>query len=76
MFIPPRIVITRKCPRCQLRYPKKYSQCSHCTGLNDNEVEALKLRYKNEHRGNANLGRLFVYFAALLAIGMVIYNWN
>lgn len=74
MFIPPRIVITKKCKRCQLRYPRKYSQCSHCSHLNDNEVKELKLKYKNEHKGNANLGRLFIYFAMLITIGLIIYN--
>lgn len=76
LFIPPRIVLTKKCPRCLLRYPRREQQCTHCTNLNDSEVDALKLRVKEEHKGNASLGRLFIYFAILLTIGMALYNLN
>ena len=72
MFIPPRIVITKKCPRCLLRYPRREAQCTHCHDLTDYEVEQLKIRYKEEHKGNANLGRLFIFFAILISIGMAI----
>ena len=72
MFIPIRIVITKKCPRCQLRYPRREMQCTHCSNFTDHEVEELKLRYKEEHKGNANLGKLFIFFAVLITIGMAI----
>ena len=72
VFIPPKIVITKKCPRCQLRYPWRERQCIHCYALSDHDIEKLKLRYKKEHKGNANLGRLFIYIAILLAIGIAI----
>ena len=73
MFIPPRIVITKKCPRCALRYRWREKQCTHCSNLTDNEVNELKLRYKEEHKGNANLGRLFIYFAILIAVAMAVF---
>lgn len=72
MFIPPRIVITKKCPRCKLRYPRREIECTHCNNLTDQEVEKLIIKYKEEHKGNANLGRLFIYFAVLIAIAMAI----
>jgi len=74
LFIPPRIVITKKCPRCTLRYPRREKACTHCTNLTDNEVEALKAKYKEEHKGNANLGRLFFYLAILIAIGIAVLS--
>ena len=73
MFIPPRIVITKKCRRCGLRYRWREKQCTHCSNLTDNEVNELKLRYKEEHKGNANLGRLFIYFAILIAVAMAVF---
>lgn len=72
MFIPPRIVITKKCKRCQLRYPRKYHACTHCSHLNDSEVDELKSRYKEEHKGNANLGLLFFFFAISLIIWIAL----
>ena len=68
MFIPPRIVITKKCPRCQLRYRRKEKQCNHCSGLSDYEVEKLKEKYQQEHQGNAQLGRWFLFIAIILII--------
>ena len=72
MFIPPPIRLVKKCERCGLQYPRKEVQCTHCNGLTDREVEELKLKYEEEHKGNANLGKLFLYMAILIAIGMVI----
>jgi len=45
-------------------------QCTHCRTLSDSDVEKLKLRYKEEHKGNAYLGRLFIYAAILIMIGI------
>ena len=72
MQVPIRIKFTKKCKRCGLRYPAKEDSCSHCTGLTDKEVEELKDQYQNERAGNANLGVLFLFVAALIAVAMVI----
>jgi hypothetical protein len=72
LFIPPRIVITKKCPRCQLRYRWREKQCTHCSDLTDSDVEKLKLQYQEKHKGNANLGRWFILFAVLIIIGIVL----
>lgn len=76
MQVPIKIQFTKKCKRCGLRYPKKEAACSHCDGLSDQEVQNLKSRYHNERAGNANLGRLFLYIAALLLVGMLIVALN
>ena len=55
-----------------MRYPAKEDSCSHCIGLTDKEVEELKDQYQNERAGNANLGVLFLFVAALIAVAMVI----
>ena len=72
MQVPIRIKFTKKCKRCGLRYAAKEGSCSHCTGLTDKEVEELKDQYQNERAGNANLGVLFLFVAALIAVVVVI----
>ena len=74
MQVPIRIRLTKKCKRCGLRYPQKESICIHCTGLSEQEVHELKEKYKNEQQGNANLGRLFLYIAMLILVGMLIFS--
>ena len=73
MFIPPRIVITKKCPRCKLRFHWKEKKCTHCSGLTNHEVNKLKERYNEEHKGNAQLGRWFIFAAIVLTIGIVVF---
>jgi hypothetical protein len=70
--VPIRIKPTRKCPRCELRYPLDSEQCPHCSGLSDREVDELKLKVEQEHEAHANLGKLLLYLAALIAIGMML----
>lgn len=72
MFIPPRIVITKKCPRCQLRYRRKENQCTHCKELTDYEVEKLKESYDDEHKGNAQLGRWFLFASVIIVIFLTV----
>lgn len=59
-------------PQVQTSLPRREIECTHCNNLTDQEVEKLIIKYKEEHKGNANLGRLFIYFAVLIAIGMAI----
>ena len=72
MQVPIRIRFSKKCDRCGLRYPEKETSCTHCAGLSDKEVEELRTRHEDEHAGNANLGRLFFYIAALIVVGLLI----
>ncbi len=72
IFIPPPIIVTRKCQRCKLRYPRKLEQCPHCSGLSDSEVRELQVRYRDERKGNALLGRAMI-FAALLIMMLLLY---
>jgi threonine synthase len=76
MQVPIRIRFSRKCKRCGLRYPEKEPVCPHCDGLTDQQVRKFKLRHNNELAGNANLGRLLLYVAGLLVVGMVIFMLN
>ena len=76
MQVPIRIKFTRKCHRCGLRYPKNDTVCPHCSGLTDQQVAEVKARREREHAGNANLGRLFLYIAGLLVVGMLIFLLN
>lgn len=56
-----------------MRYPKKDGICPHCNGLTDDQVTELKAKYEAEQVGDVNLGRLFLYIAALLIVGMLIF---
>lgn len=72
LFLPP-IKFRKKCRRCGLRYPRSEQSCPHCEHLSDDEVEQLKLEFEAEKEGNANLGRLFLYIAALLLLLMIAF---
>ncbi len=72
IFIPPPIVVTRKCQRCKLRYPRKLKQCPHCSHLSDRELRDLQAHYREERKGNARLGR-FMIFAAFLIMMLLLY---
>jgi hypothetical protein len=76
MQVPIRIKFTRKCQRCGLRYAKGDTVCPHCSGLTDQQVVEIRARQEREHAGNANLGRLFLYIAGLLIVGMLILLLN
>lgn len=73
LFLPPSFRRSTRCGRCGLRYPKKDAQCIHCTGLSDSEVKSLKEGHAETLEGNANLGRVFGYIAAVLAASLLLY---
>ena len=76
MQVPIRIKLTNKCQRCGLSYPGSETVCPHCSGLTDQQVLDVKARHKREREGNADLGRLFLYIAGLLVVGMLIFLLN
>lgn len=72
MFIPPLIRPSRKCPRCGLRYPARKKNCSHCTGLNDRELERLYERREREHQAHQGLSMQMLILAAVLLVIMLV----
>jgi len=72
IFIPPPVNNTKKCNKCGLQYPTKEDACTHCKDLTDQEIKELKSKLQEEHKGNSNLGKLFIYVAILLVIAMLI----
>ena len=72
IFIPPKIVFTKKCIRCKLRYPVKENQCTHCYNLTDIQVESLKARYVEEQKGNSALGKQFLFYAFLISMVILL----
>lgn len=72
MQLPIKTTPLGKCDRCGLMYPKKEAACTHCADLTDREVIALQEKYESYTEGNANLGLLLVFFAAVLAVGTFI----
>lgn len=65
---------TRKCDRCGLQYAEDDESCPHCSGLDAAGLAALKTQLEQQHESNLNLGRLFLYLAVLILIGMVLLN--
>ena len=74
IFIPPPINQTQKCHRCGMQYSINSENCTHCSNLTDKDVETLKIKKSEEHEGNANLGKLFLYIAILAVIGMLVLS--
>lgn len=73
MQIPVPIHFSKKCNRCELRYPEKETQCPHCKDLSDSEVEQLKIRIEEEHEGNTYLGIIFSIMAIILFLIMIVF---
>lgn len=65
-----RNIKTVQCPRCELRYARKETECPHCKGLSDSEVETLKLETEREADAHSNLGK--VMSAAAIIIMLVV----
>lgn len=42
----------KQCNRCSLPYDPEQTNCPHCTGLSDRQVEELKENNKNVQYGN------------------------
>ena len=62
------------CPRCSLKYAKGLEQCPHCSELDSSGLAELKLQIEQAHRSNSRLGKLFIYLALLIVIGLVLLN--
>lgn len=73
MYAPPPIRFSNKCKRCGLRYPRIASNCIHCDGLTDVDMENMLLQKKRAHTNTANIGKLFFYIAILIIIGMAVF---
>ncbi len=74
MFAPVPIRFSKKCKRCGLRTPRTESDCVHCKGLSDGEVETLLLEKKSQHKSTANIGKLFLYITLLIVIGLLLLS--
>lgn len=62
------------CPRCSLKYDKAQDQCPHCGALDSNGLAELKLQIEQSQQANTRLGKLFIYLALLILIGLVLLN--
>ena len=64
----------QRCPRCSLKYDKALDECPHCGNLDSNGLAELKIQIEQNQRANTRLGKLFVYLALLIVIGLIILN--
>ena len=49
-----------RCERCKMQYAWRYTQCPHCSGLNDEELVWFNQRREQELNEIAGLGRVFL----------------
>lgn len=70
MQVPPFIARkTRRCERCNLRYPASEFRCMHCADLSDDEVAQLRLRELSRNESYRRLGLI------MLVIGAIVAGW-
>ncbi len=63
---------TKQCDRCGLQFTEDKDECPHCTGLSENELDELKRKIEEHHQSNSNIGKLFLYFAVIVLVILVI----
>ncbi|MCH8492730.1 MAG: hypothetical protein LAT53_05795 [Idiomarina sp.] len=63
-----RNVQTVQCNRCELRYPKKESECPHCKDLSDSEVKTLKLETEREADAHSDVGKVMLGAAIIMML--------
>jgi len=71
IYIQPPTEPTKTCDRCGLHFSIDEKECTHCKDLSDKQVMLLKIKIRKQQKGNANLGRLFMYISVLLAVLMI-----
>lgn len=72
-LLPIRLKPTQRCDRCGLRYPRKASECPHCSGLDEQALAQLRERIAEERAGTTNLGWMMgLAAAALLALVLIL----
>ena len=59
IFIPPPIRRSQKCPRCGLLFSLKEEKCTHCSGLNSQELIQLLGKFEAQRQGNMKMIVLF-----------------
>lgn len=64
----------QRCPRCSLRYDKSLAKCPHCSDLDSNGLAELKWQIEHNRQANSRLGKLFVYLALVIILGLVLLN--
>lgn len=72
-YLPPLIgKKNRRCTRCGLLCGASDPLCDHCYSLNDHELAHLLRRVEREHRSHLVIGLIFLLFAVLIVISLVI----
>jgi len=62
---------TRRCGRCDLHYGRRETECPHCAGMSDGELAAFKEQMAKSRDRARELGKLLMFIAALLALGVL-----
>ncbi|MDH5433317.1 MAG: hypothetical protein OEY19_05185 [Gammaproteobacteria bacterium] len=64
---------TKSCERCGFYFEEKKEECPRCKGLDEKQIEALLTEESEIAEANSNLGWLFIFFAALIALLLLSY---
>ena len=69
-----RLKNRQRCPRCSLQYDKRKARCPYCGDLDSNGLAELKWKIEQDQQANTRLGKLFIYLALLIMIGLLLLN--
>ena len=73
MYVPPFLAKkTKRCERCDLRYPANEDACTHCGELSDDELTQLRMRESSQRAAYSRLGVIMLVMALLVAIWLAL----
>ena len=55
------------CKRCKLPYPMDSEQCTHCSHLDDDELEQLRRQFNEQHSEKKVRARIAAVWAIIIA---------
>ncbi len=73
MYVPPFLAKkTKRCERCDLRYPASEARCTHCGELSDDELAQLRMREDSQRAAYGRLGVIMLVLALVVALWLGI----
>jgi hypothetical protein len=73
MYVGYQGIKSSKCPRCNLQFNDRETECPHCVGLSDLEATNLKPHFKKEsYKLNNDLGKTFKLLFVLTFILLIL----
>lgn len=61
---------TRRCPRCDLRYPATEPRCTHCAEISEDELFRLRLEGGSQREAYRRLALIMLGLAVLAGFAL------